>query len=70
MSLRVVVRPGSLCNVFFDPFWGPPFDLCPMKFADNFGGGETGSINNLIVNLARKLEMIIKWLKDSGLKVN
>jgi hypothetical protein len=52
----------------------PYFDKTPItNFADdnktikfNF------KINSLIpkINMGKKLEMIVKWLKDSGLKVN
>ena len=53
-------------------FVSPLFDLVNLtNFADdNFILEFDSKINNLIVNMEKKLEMITKWLKDSGLKVN
>ena len=50
----------------------PVFDLVKREtFADhNINIKFNLKVNDLIVNLEMKLEMILKWLKGSGLKVN
>jgi hypothetical protein len=62
------VRGPDLYTIFVSPL----FDLTNItNFADdNFDVLWNGLLGKLIVDLEKELEMIIKWLKDSGLVVN
>ena len=48
------------------------FDLTDIaNFADdNFVIDFNLNVNDLVINMQKRLEMIVKWLKDSGLIVN
>ena len=72
-SLDVGTVQGSILGpILYAIFVSPLFDLAKMtKFADdNFIIKYNKHIPNLINDMKKTLEMIIKWLKDSGLKVN
>ena len=72
-SLDVGTVQGSILGpILYAIFVSPLFDLADMtKFADdNFVIKCNKHIANLITDMKKTLEMIIKWLKDSGLKVN
>ena len=72
-SLDVGTVQGSILGpILYAIFVSPLFDLAKMtKFADdNFIIKYNKYIPNLINDMKKTLEMIIKWLKDSGLKVN
>ena len=58
--------------ILYAIFVSPLFDLTPgTNFADdNYIINFNSLINDLIENMERNLEMIVKWLKDSGHKVN
>ena len=66
------IQGSVLGPILYAIFVSPLFDLVNLtNFADdNFILEFDSKINNLIVNMEKKLEMITKWLKDSGLKVN
>ena len=53
-------------------FVSPLFDIVPMlAFADNSYKVESGTNKtDLVKDMEKSLEAIIKWLKNSGLKVN
>ena len=53
-------------------FVSPLFDLTPFfTFADDKQVIETGSnLQALIINMEQKLELMTKWLRDTGLVVN
>ena len=53
-------------------FVSPLFDLTHLtNFADdNFYVTWNTDLGVLVINLEKKLEMITKWLRDSGLVVN
>ena len=53
-------------------FVSPLFELADIiNFADdNFVIEFDLNVNALIINMQKRLEMIVKWLKDSGLVVN
>ena len=72
-SLDVGTVQGSILGpILYAIFVSPLFDLAKMtKFADdNFVIKYCKFLTQLIVDMKQTLEMIIKWLKDSGLKVN
>ena len=72
-SLDVGTVQGSILGpILYAMFVSPLFDLAKMtKFADdNFIIKCNKFLHELIVDMKQCLEMIIKWLKDSGLKVN
>ena len=66
------VQGSVLGPILYAIFVSPLFDLTPItNFADdNFVVVWNNQISDVILNLERDLEMITKWLKDSGLKVN
>ena len=66
------IQGSVLGPILYAIFVSPLFDLANLtNFADdNFILEFNAKINDLIPNMEQKLEMIIKWLKDSGLKVN
>jgi hypothetical protein len=66
------IQGSVLGPILYAIFVSPLFDLANLtNFADdNFILEFNSKINELIPNMERKLEMITKWLKDSGLKVN
>ena len=66
------IQGSVLGPILYAIFVSPLFDLANLtNFADdNFILEFNSNINDLIPNMERKLEMITKWLKDSGLKVN
>ena len=71
--LNVGTVQGSILGpILYAIFVSPLFDLAKMtKFADNnFVIKCCKFLPKLIIDLKGSLEMIIKWLKDSGLKVN
>ena len=61
-----------IVRVLYDLFVSPLFDLTQItNFADdNFYLEWNTDLALLIVNLEKKLEMITKWLRDSGMIVN
>ena len=70
-SLNVGTVQGSILGpILYAMFVSPLFDLAKMtKFADdNFIIKCNKFLHELIVDMKQCLEMIIKWLKDSGLK--
>ena len=72
-SLNVGTVQGSILGpILYAIFVSPLFDLAKMtKFADdNFIIKCNKFLPQLINDMKQCLEMIIKWLKDSGLKVN
>ena len=72
-ELSVGTVQGSILGpILYAMFVSPLFDLAKMtKFADdNFIIKFNKCITQLIDDMKFTLEMIIKWLKDSGLKVN
>ena len=72
-ELRVGTVQGSILGpILYAMFVCPLFDLAKMtKFADdNFIIKCNKVLTALINDMKQTLEMIIKWLKDSGLKVN
>ena len=72
-ELNVGTVQGSILGpILYAIFVSPLFDLAKMtKFADdNFVIKYNKSMSQLIDDMKKTLEMIIKWLKDSGLKVN
>ena len=72
-SLNVGTVQGSILGpILYAIFVSPLFDLAKMtKFADdNFIIKCNKFLPQLIDDMKQCLEMIIKWLKDSGLKVN
>ena len=72
-SLTVGTVQGSILGpILYAMFVSPLFDLAKMtKFADdNFIIRYCKVLSDLIDDMKQCLEMIIKWLKDSGLKVN
>ena len=66
------IQGSVLGPILYAIFVSPLFDLANLtNFADdNFILEFNSKINDLITNMEQKLEMITKWLKDSGLKVN
>ena len=66
------VQGSVLGPILYAIFVSPLFDLTQLtNFADdNFVIEFNSQINVLIENMEKTLEMITKWLKDSGLKVN
>ena len=66
------IQGSVLGPILYAIFVSPLFDLANLtNFADdNFILEFNAKINELIPNMEQKLEMITKWLKDSGLKVN
>ena len=66
------VQGSVLGPILYAIFVSPIFDLSNLtNFADdNFIVVWNKQIGNLIVDLEKELEMIVKWLKDSGLRVN
>ena len=66
------IQGSVLGPILYAIFVSPLFDLVNLtNFADdNFILEFNSKINDLIINMEAKLEMITKWLKDSGLKVN
>ena len=66
------IQGSVLGPILYAIFVSPLFDLTNLtNFADdNFIIEFNSQINCLITDLEMKLEMIVKWLKDSGLKVN
>ena len=66
------IQGSVLGPILYAIFVSPLFDLANLtNFADdNFILEFNAKVNELIPNMERKLEMITKWLKDSGLKVN
>ena len=66
------VQGSILGPILYAIFVSPLFDLAKMtKFADyNFVIKFCHFLHQLILDIKKTLEMIIKWLKDSGLKVN
>ena len=66
------IQGSVLGPVLYAIFVSPLFDLTNItNFADdNFVILWNRILSNLIVDLEKELEMIIKWLKDSGLLVN
>ena len=72
-TLDVGTVQGSILGpILYAIFVSPLFDLAKMtKFADdNFIIRFSRFLPQLIIDMQKTLEMIIKWLKDSGLKVN
>ena len=72
-ELRVGTVQGSILGpILYAMFVCPLFDLAKMsKFADdNFVIKCNKFLPALINDMKQTLEMIIKWLKDSGLKIN
>ena len=75
MSAKVYMRStkGSVLGpVLYALFVSPLFDLDDLvNFADdNFCVEWNKDLSVLIINLEKRLEMITKWLRDSGLVVN
>ena len=66
------IQGSVLGPILYAIFVSPLFDIAELtNFADdNFIIAFNSQVNALIENLQMNLEMIIKWLKDSGLKVN
>ena len=66
------VQGSILGPILYAIFVAPLFDLAKMtKFADdNFIIKFNRFLPQLLMDMKKTLEMIIKWLKDSGLKVN
>ena len=66
------IQGSVLGPVLYAIFVSPIFDLTNLtNFADdNYVIEINAHVNDLIVNMEKKLEMITKWLKDSGLVVN
>ena len=66
------IQGSVLGPVLYALFVSPLFDICQLtNFADdNFCLEWNTDLELLIVNLEKKLEMITKWLRDSGLVVN
>ena len=66
------IQGSVLGPILYAIFVSPLFDLANLtNFADdNFILEFNSNVNDLILNMEQKLEMITKWLKDSGLKVN
>ena len=66
------IQGSVLGPILYAIFVSPLFDLTEItNFADdNFVLEFNTNINQLVIDLEMKLEMIVKWLKDSGLKVN
>jgi hypothetical protein len=66
------IQGSVLGPILYAIFVSPLFDLTNLtNFADdNFIIEFNSQIKALIADLEMKLEMIVKWLKDSGLKVN
>ena len=66
------VQGSILGPILYAIYVSPLFDLIPMtNFADdNFIIEFNLKINTVIINMEKTLEMITKWLKDSGLQVN
>ena len=66
------IQGSVLGPILYALFVSPLFDLAKItNFADdNFCLVWNREIEALVVDLERKLEMIIKWLRDSGLVVN
>ena len=66
------VQGSILGSILYAIFVSPLFDIAKItKFADdNFILKVKKCVNALIVDMKKTLEIIIKWLKDSGLKVN
>jgi hypothetical protein len=66
------IQGSVLGPILYALFVSPLFDLAKItNFADdNFCLVWNREIEALVVDLERKLEMIIKWLRDSGLNVN
>ena len=64
--------PPRVLDLWFPLFVSPLFDLTQLtNFADdNFYLEWNSDLSLLIINLEQKLEMITKWLRDSGLLVN
>ena len=72
-GLDVGTVQGSILGpILYAIFVAPLFDLADMtKFADdNFVIKFNKFMPQLLNDMKKTLEMIIKWLKDSGLKVN
>ena len=67
-----MIQGSVLGPVLYALFVSPLFDICQLtNFADdNFCLEWNTDLELLIVNLEKKLEMITKWLRDSGLVVN
>ena len=66
------IQGSVLGPILYAIFVSPLFDLANLtNFADdNFVLEFNPEVNDLIIDMQKKLEMITKWLKDSGLKVN
>ncbi len=66
------VQGSILCPFLYALFVSPLFELTPLTaFADDKQIMDSNkNLEVLIMNMERKLEMITKWLKDSGLVVN
>ena len=66
------IQGSVLGPILYAIFVSPLFDIAMLtNFADdNFIIAFNTQINDLIRDMEMKLEMITKWLKDSGLKVN
>jgi hypothetical protein len=66
------IQGAELGPILYPKFVSPLFDLVEITiFADeNFAILINPRVNELIVKIEMKLEMIVKWLKESGLKVN
>ena len=72
-TLNVGTVQGSILGpILYAIFVAPLFELADMtKFADdNFIIKFNKFLPQLLIDMKKTLEMIIKWLKDSGLKVN
>ena len=72
-TLEVGTVQGSILGpILYAIFVAPLFDLAKMtKFADdNYVIKSNKFLSQLLIDMKQTLEMITKWLKDSGLKVN
>ena len=72
LSKAGTVQGSILGPILYAIFVSPLFDLAKMTlFADdNYVLEWNKSVNQLIIDMQRKIELITKWLRQSGLKVN